>query len=130
MNTREVQLLKLGFYLNEHQDCYILFKYDATWYIDLEKITSYDESKWNILMNDLMYDIYQTKIYFIGDLKESEGYNFAKKEIRQKLLDELNKYRSWLQQETQSKMDRRTSNVEKVIGLKAKIELLKQLMNE
>jgi hypothetical protein len=128
MTARQIQLLKLGFKPNEHQDCYILSKYDSTWYVDFNKVTDYDDSKWNIFMDDLIYDLEHTRIGFIGDLTNSEGYNFAKKEIRQKLLCELNKYRSWLQEETQPKMGRRTSNVEKVIELKAKVELLKELM--
>lgn len=127
MNVREIQLRKLGFHLNEHQDCYILFKYDSTWYIDLEKIRDYDEIKWSILIDDLIYDLQQTKIYFIGDLKESEGYSLAKKEIKQKLLNELNKYRSWLQQLAHFKLDK-TVNQEAIIRLEAKVEVIKQLI--
>ncbi len=130
VTDREVQLLRLGFYLNEHQDCYTLYKYDNIWYVDFNKITDYDDSKWNILIDDLIYDIQQSKIYFVGDLKDSEGYTFAKKEVRHKLLDELNKYRSLLQHETKVKMDRREINTEKVKELNFKIEAVKQIIKK
>lgn len=129
ITDREVQLLRMDFYLNEHQDCYILFKYDSTWYVDFNKITGYNSSEWNILIDDLIYEIQETEKWFMRDLKESEGYNFAKKEMRHKLLDELNKYKSWLREARYQKLAK-ILNESKVIPLGAKVELLKKLIRD
>jgi len=51
------------------------------------------------------------------------GFNSAEKEIR----DLKNKYKSWLQQETQSKFGKRSPNFKRETELLAKIELLEEI---
>ena len=54
------------------------------------------------------------------------GYKIAQKELKQKLLDKLNHYKSNLQEETKVKLNR-LANKEKIRELEIKIEVLNEL---
>jgi len=55
------------------------------------------------------------------------GFNSAEKEFKKQLRDLKNKYKSWLQQETQSKFGKRSPNFKRETELLAKIELLEEI---
>lgn len=130
MRSREHQLLRLGFKPNEHQRVFKMYKYGVGWAIDFHDITDYDDSKWNILIDDLIYDLQEVKKQFYIYLKESDFYIFAKKEFKKKILDELNKYKSWYAQETQCKMGRGNPNLIRETELRSKINVLIELQNK
>jgi len=130
MKNREIELYKLGFTKNEHQHTFILYKYEMHWYVDFNKISEYGDHKWNILIEDIKYDLQEVKKRYYEDLRMSYGYKFREKEIKKKLKDEYNKYNSWLQQETYFKIGRGNPNLIRETELRAKVELLKQLMDK
>jgi hypothetical protein len=125
--NREIELLQLGFKKNYDQQTFYLYKYDLSWYVDYSKILDYSDHKWNILIEDMKYDLQESKKMFYKHLRMSSGYNLAGKDIRNKLRDEYNKYNSWLQQETQGKIGR-SPNFKRETELRAKVELLKELI--
>jgi len=127
MNSREIELLKLSFDKNEHQQSFGLSKYEETWYVDFWKIRDYTDHKWNILIEDIKYDLERTKKQYCEALKKSEGYNFAQKEFKKEIKDKYNHYNSKLKEATKTKLDRR-DRTEYVIKLESKVELLKELM--
>lgn len=127
MNIREQQLLQLGFEKIEHQQTFYLYKYDSTWYVDFYKISDYTDHKWSILIEDIKYDLETVKKQYYDNLRQHSAYHFAQKEIRQKLLDKLNHYKSNLQDETKVKLNR-LANKEKIRELEIKIETIKNLM--
>lgn len=73
---------------------------------------------------EALYGIVKGQEFYI------DGYNSAKKEIKKKLKDEYNKYNSWLQQETQFKIGKGNPNLIRETELRAKVELLKSLIDE
>ena len=125
---REYELYKLGFKKNENQTGYVLFKYDLHWYVDYNKITDYGDHKWNILIEDIKYDLQEVKKNYYEDLRMSPGYNLAQKEFKNTLRDEHNKYKSWLQQQTQGKIGR-SPNFKIETELRAKVECIKELID-
>lgn len=129
MNTREIQLRKLGFVSNQHEQAYTLSKYNNCWFIDFWKIIDYNDYKWDIIINELVCELEKSKIDFTNHLKGSEGYNFAQKEFKKKLKDKYNHYNSKLHQLSVPKMGRTVYQLEE-LKLSSKIELLKELMNE
>jgi hypothetical protein len=130
MNSREQQLLSIGFKKNEHQQCFQLSKHDECWYIDFWKISDYNDKKWNILIEDIRYDFTETKKQYFEGLRSSAGYELAQKEIKQKLLDKLNHLRADYKDLTKSKMGKRSPNFKIETELQSKITLLKELMND
>ena len=130
LTNRELELLQMGFTHNANQTAYILFKHDSNWYVDFWKLSDYTDHKWNILMEDIKYDLEMVKKQYYDDLKRHSSYNFAEKEIKKKLKDEYNKYNSWLQQETYFKIGKGNPNLIRETELRAKVELLKQLMKQ
>lgn len=129
MNNREQQLLQLGFKKIEHQQTSYLYKYDSTWYVDFWKISDYTDHKWNILIEDIKYDLETVKKQFYEDIRNSFEYNFAVKENKKQLLDKLNHYKSNLQYETKVKLTK-TLNKERIRELEIRIETIKELMND
>jgi hypothetical protein len=127
--NREVDLLRLGFEVNANQTAYILLKYDKHWYVDFWKIRDYMSSRWNTLIDDLIYDQQTAKKQFYVDLKESDAYVFAQKEFKKQILDKLNKYRSWFAEETRCKMGR-NPNFARELELKSKVKVLIELQNK
>ena len=61
MNNREKTLKEIGFIKNEYQKSYGLYKYDASWHVDFWKLEEYNDQKWNILIDDICYDLKITK---------------------------------------------------------------------
>lgn len=127
MLNREQQLLQMGFVKNANQTAYILFKYDSNWYIDFWKISDYTDHKWNILIEDIKYDLETVKKQWYNDLKQHPAYDFAQKENKKQLLDKLNHYKSNLQDETKVKLDK-ILNKEKIRELEIRIETIKELL--
>jgi len=130
MKNREQQLLQMGFKYNPHQLQYELSKYEVLYRVEIWKLTDYTDHKWNILIEDIKYDLQEVEKRYYEDLRMSYGYNLAEKEIKKKLKDEYNKYNSWLQQETYFKIGRGNPNLIRETELRAKVELLKQLMDK
>ena len=127
MNNREQQLLQMGFRYNEHQLEYELSKYEVLYRVEIWKLTDYTDHKWNILMEDIKYDLEMVKKQYYDDLKQNPAYYFAVKEFKKKLTDKLNHYKSNLQDETKVKLNR-LANKEKIRELEIKIETVKELM--
>ena len=127
MNSREKQLLQLGFEKNTHQQSYGMYKYGSMWTVTFYLISELDDLEWTKYIKYLKSQLREAE----NDEKSSElyllGVNSARKEIKQKLLDKLNHLRSDYQQQTQSKLDRRP-NFRYETELLSKIELLKELM--
>lgn len=126
LTNRELELLQMGFKRNVNQTAYILFKYDSNWYVDFWKLTDYTDHKWNILIEDIYYDLEMVKKQYYDDLKRHSAYKFHEKEIKQKILDLKNKYKSHLQEETNCKIGKNINFVRE-IELKAKISALIEL---
>ena len=126
LTNRELELLQMGFTHNANQTAYILFKYDSNWYVDFWKLSDYTDHKWNILMEDIKYDLEMVKKQYYDDLKRHSAYNFAQKQIKQKILDLKNKYKSHLQEETNCKIGKNINFVRET-ELKAKISVIVEL---
>ena len=128
MNSREVDLYKLGFTKNEHQFTFHTYKYGHGWYIDFYNVYEPDDAFWNDYLEGLKYDLKMVKKQYYDDLKRHSSYDFAQKEMKKKLKDEYNKYNSWLQQLNNPKLGK-TVNQEQRIRLESKVELLNELLN-
>lgn len=127
MVNREKQLLELGFKHNEHQECYYLNKYDVSWYKDSWKIWEYSENDWYTYIECLKQDIKEAKLEQEREELYLLGFSAAEKGFKKKLMDKYNALNSQLQETGHIKLGKRV-NVEKVAELKAKVELLKELM--
>jgi len=127
MNNRELDLLKLGFKKNEHQNSYSLSKYGEEWYIDFWNITDYTDQKWNILIEDIKHDLSEFKKQFFEGVRDSFGYKFAVKENKKQIRDNYNKYNSWLQEEQILKPGKRL-NLERIKELEIKVQTLQELL--
>ena len=126
LTNRELELLQMGFTHNANQTAYILFKYDSNWYVDFWKLTDYTDHKWNILIEDIYYDLEMVKKQYYDDLKQHSACKFREKQIKQQILDLKNKYKSHLQEETNCKIGKNINFV-KETELKAKISTLIEL---
>ena len=126
LTNRELELLQMGFTHNANQTAYILFKYDSNWYVDFWKLSDYTDHKWNILIEDIKYDLQMVKNQYYDDLKQHSAYKFREKQIKQQILDLKNKYKSHLQEETNCKIGKNINFV-KETELKAKISTLIEL---
>ena len=123
LTNRELELLQMGFRYNEHQLEYKLSKYEVLYRVEIWKLTDYTDHKWNILMEDIKYDLEMVKKQYYDDLKRRSAYKFAQKEIKQQILDLKNKYKSHLQEETNCKIGKNINFVRET-ELKAKISAL------
>ena len=127
MNYREINLLRLGFEKNTHQQSYGMYKYGSMWAVTFFLISELDDLEWIKYIKYLKSQLIEAE----NNEKSSElylsGRYSAQKEIKQKLLDKLNHLRSDYQQQTQSKLGR-VSNFKYETELLAKIELLKELI--
>jgi len=126
MEVREIDLLKIGFERNDHQQSYGLYKYDTSYYIDFWELEELTNDEWYYLLKNINDALKQAKtdkerncMYLLG-IKESEVI------IRQTILDLKNKYKSHLQQTTQCKLGR-TPNFKYETELRAKIQVLTEL---
>ena len=129
LTNRELELLQMGFRYNEHQLEYKLSKYEVLYRVEIWKITDYTDHKWNILIEDIKYDLKMVKKQYYDDLKRRSAYKFAQKEIKQQILDLKNKYKSHLQEETNCKIGKNVNFVRET-ELKAKISTLIELENK
>ena len=127
VKNRELELLQMGFRYNEHQLEYELSKYDCLYRVEKFKFEAYTDHKWNILMEDIKYDLQMVKKQYYDDLKQHPAYDFAVKEFKKKLTDKLNHYKSNLQDETKVKLNR-LANKEKIRELEIRIETIKELL--
>ena len=128
LTNRELELLQMGFRYNEHQLEYELSKYEVLYRVEIWKLTDYTDHKWNILIEDIKYDLKMVKKQYYDDLKRRSAYKFAQKEIKQQILDLKNKYKSHLQEETNCKIGKNINFVRET-ELKAKISTLIELPN-
>lgn len=123
MTSREIELKRLGFEKNTHQQSYGMYKYGSMWTVTFYLISELDDLEWIKYIKYLKSQLIEAE----KELKQEElyllGRDSAKKEIKQKLLDKLNHLRSDYQQQIQSKMDR-VSNFKYETELRAKINLL------
>ena len=123
MEVRETELRKLGFEEMEDADCYLKDNIS----IDFWEVRELKDEEWYKLLENVKYVIKQAKIEQERDYKYLLGRNSAEKEIKQQILDLLNKYKSWLQQHTQSKMGRGNPDYKYEVELRAKIDVLIEL---
>lgn len=127
MNNRETDLLQMGFRKNDDQKSYTLSKYDDYWHVDFWKLSDYIDQNWNILIEDIRYDLEMVKKQYFEALRQHTAYDFRTKENKKQLLDKLNHYKSNLQEETKVKLNR-LANKEKIRELEIRIETIKELM--
>ena len=104
LTNRELELLQMGFTHNANQTAYILFKYDSNWYVDFWKLSDYTDHKWNILIEDIKYDLQMVKKQYYDDLKQHPAYNFAVKEKNKQIKDKINALKSKLADEKRQKL--------------------------
>ena len=126
LKQREIQLLQMGFRYNEHQLEYELSKYEVLYRVEIWKLSDYTDHKWNILIEDIKYDIEMVKKQYYDDLKRHSAYKLCEKQIKQQILDLKNKYKSHLQEETNCKIGKNINFVRET-ELKAKISTLIEL---
>ena len=129
MNSREKQLLQLGFEKNSHQKCYGRYEHNKMWTFDFWDIEGFSDTRWNIAIENYKKFLREAEIELEQDELYLLGRDSAQKEIKQKLLDKLNHLRSDYQQQTQSKLDR-SPNYKRETELQAQITLLKDLINQ
>ena len=129
LTNRELELLQMGFKFNPYQLEYTLSKYDVLYRVEIWKLSDYTDHKWNILMEDICYDLQMVKKQYYDDLKRHSAYKFAEKQIKQQILDLKNKYKSHLQEETNCKIGKNINFVRET-ELKAKISVLIEIENK
>jgi len=127
MKNREQQLLQMGFKFNGHQLQYELSKYGYIYRVGIWKITEYTDQKWNILIEDICYDLSEVKKQFYENARNSFEYRFAVKENKKQIRDSYNKYNSWLQEERIIKPGKRL-NLERIKELEIKVQTLQELL--
>ena len=126
LTNRELELLQMGFTHNANQTAYILFKYDSNWYVDFWKLSDYTDHKWNILIEDIKYDLQMVKKQYYDDLKQHPAYNFAVKEKNKQMKDKINALKSKLAEEKRQKLTK-TLNQERVKELEVQIKILQEI---
>ena len=126
LTNRELELLQMGFTHNANQTAYILFKYDSNWYVDFWKLSDYTDHKWNILIEDIKYDLQMVKKQYYDDLKQHPAYNFAVKEKNKQIKDKINALKSKLAEEKRQKLTK-TINQERVKELEVQIKILQEI---
>lgn len=117
IDKKEIQLYKLGFKYNEHQESYHLCQNGFSYYVDRWELEDTDIS---IVKDNLQKDIR----WMTTSNEYKEGKIFAQKQFKKEINDLYNHYNSKLKEATKTKLDR----TEYVIKLEAKVELLKELI--
>lgn len=129
MNSREIELKKLGFELNNDQRCFYQWEYNSYYIFDFYDVENLSDERWNIRIKDYEKHLQKSK----EELENSElyllGVNFAEKRFKKEIKDKYNHYNSKLKEATKTKLDRR-DRTEYIIKLEAKVELLKQLIDD
>lgn len=127
MNSREIELKRLGFELNNDQRCFYRWKYNSLYIFDFYDVENLSDVRWSIRIEDYKKYLQKSK----EELENSElyllGFNSAQKELKRKLKDKYNHYNSKLKEATKTKLDRR-DRTEYVIKLEAKVEILKSMI--
>lgn len=129
MKSREIELYKLKFEKNLDQLTFYRCDFGQSWYVDFYSVYEPDDAFWQDYLEGLRTELVEAKKQFLWDIRNSFEYNFAEKELKQKLKDSYNKYNSWLKGLNSGKLDK-VINQEQRIKLESKIELLKELLNE
>lgn len=127
--SREQQLLGLGFEQDFELECFFKSDYGKIWYLHFSQIFDYDKLDWACFYVELKIDISEAKKIHKSILLYEDGYKSAEKEFKKKIRDCYNKYNSWLKEETSSKLAR-SPNFKRETELRAKVEVLQQLLNE
>ena len=127
LTNRELELLQMGFRYNEHQLEYELSKYEVLYRVEIWKLTDYTDHKWNILMEDIKYDLEMVKKQYYDDLKRHSAYKFAVKEKNKQIKDKINALKSKLAEEKRQKLTK-TINQERVKELEVQIKILQGLL--
>jgi len=120
IKKKEIELYKLGFKYNEHQESYYLWQNGFSYYIDRWEL---EDTNINVVKENIEKD----KRWMTTSDEYQQGVNFAQKEFKKEIKDSYNHYNSKLKEATKTKLDRR-DRTEYVIKLEAKVELLKQMM--
>lgn len=126
MKNREIELYQLGFKKNNDQFTFHMYKYNMSWYVDFFSVYEPDDEFWNDYLKGVKIDLTMAKKEYLEELNRSDGKKFAQKEIKQKILDLKNKYKSHLQEETNCKIGKNINFVRET-ELKAKISVLTEL---
>ena len=126
LKQREIQLLQMGFRYNEHQLEYELSKYEVLYRVEIWKLSDYTDHKWNILIEDIKYDLEMVKKQYYDDLKRHSAYNFAVKEKNKQIKDKINALKSKLAEEKRQKLTK-TINQERVKELEVQIKILQEI---
>ena len=129
LKQREIDLLKLGFEKNEHQQTWISFKYDQNYYADFNKVLEYDSDRWI----DFIESIKNAYIKAKNSIEQSDNYVLgfisAEKQNKKKIKDKYNHLNSLLRDEKYIKLTK-TLNIEKINKLEIEVNLLKELIDE
>ena len=127
MNSREIELKKLGFELNNDQRCFHRWKYNSLYIFDFYDVGNLSDERWNIRIEDYKKYLQKSK----EELENSElyllGFNSAQKEFKKKLKDLYNAKNSQLKELRVIKLDKWLQSVEE-IRLVAEVNLLKEMM--
>ena len=129
MNSREIELKKLGFELNNDQRCFYRWKYNSLYIFDFYDVENLSDVRWSIRIEDYKKYLQKSK----EELENSElyllGFNSAQKEFKTKLKDKYNAKNSQYKELTKPKLGRKEMTVY-TIKLEAEVNLLKQLLND
>ena len=129
MNSREIELKKLGFELNNDQRCFHRWKYNSLYIFDFYDVENLSDVRWSIRIEDYKKYLQKSK----EELENSElyllGFNSAQKEFKRKLKDLYNAKNSQYKELTKPKLGRKEMTVY-TIKLEAEVNLLKQLLND
>ena len=128
LNSREIELKKLGFELNNDQRCFYQWKYNSSYIFDFYDVENLSDKRWSIRIEDYKKYLQKSK----EELENSElyllGFNSAQKQFKKEIKDKYNHLNSKLKEINTFKLDK-TVNQEARIRLESQVELLKELMN-
>lgn len=122
ITKKEIELFKLGFKYNEHQESYYLWQNGFNYYVDRWEL---EGTNINIVKDNIIKD----KRWMTTSNEYKQGVNSAQKEFKKEVKDKYNHYNSKLKEATKTKLDRR-DRTEYIIKLEAKVELLKSIIND
>ena len=129
MNSREIELKKLGFELNNDQRCFHQWKYNSSWTFDFWTVEEFSDNRWNIAIENYKEYLKEAKKILESDYTYTLGVKSAQKQFKKEIKDKYNHYNSKLKEATKTKLDRR-DRTEYIIKLEAKVELLKSMIND
>ncbi len=124
--NRCIDLYKLGFEKNDHQQSFGMYKYGGPWTIDFRELEQ-GEELWSSWLSLLKTRIKLAKNLQELEFIESDGYKFAKKQFRKNLMDKFNGLNSVYKELSKPKLGRRNIT-EFGLKLEGKVELLKEML--